>query len=567
MTGFSASDAALAVLEQVLALARRMAVHLRARAAGVVPCVIPAVAAANFDTVRLLAHAQHDAYALGIHPLYTPQATEAHLAQLDAALHTHRHDTRLVAVGEIGLDGFVPELNTPEALKKQQQFYKAQLKLAQQHQLPVILHVRRSADLLLKGLRDTPVVGGIAHAFNGSLQQAQAFIALGFKLGFGGALTYDRALQLRRLATELPLSAIVLETDAPDIPPHWLYSTAEQRAAGQREQHCRYKERGSGCIEDHIGDGCPQTQAAEPGVQRAGIVDQRLVETPPHLRCGRGIVFQEFVVHRQVQALQHRQRRGLEQRGEPAVESPDLDQAAGRQDTAVQPGQVLSHHFQTGPVLGRPHAPHAQFGGQLFLALVGAVSAFVCAWLLQDSVLKRDEARRDHLARERAVRVHAAQHLVQLHDADGRERRARRRDERVAEEGEPTDGPGARHRHHRGGQRVGHLVLDDLRRLARVDLDAADTGLAVAGDVGRHRDLERLAGLARGSPLAENGKRGNKHPPGFPNRREKLLDAAMAFNPNEWREELISQGELYLNLYDNLPKELIFQRELLAGRL
>jgi len=213
----------------------RAAVHLRTRAAGVVPCVIPAVAAANFETVRVLAHAQQDTYALGIHPLYTPQATEAHLAQLDTELHAHRHDLRLVAVGEIGLDGFVPALNTPEALAKQQQFYKAQLKLAQQHQLPVILHVRRSADLLLKGLRDTPVVGGIAHAFNGSLQQAQAFIALGFKLGFGGALTYDRALQLRRLAAELPLSSIVLETDAPDIPPHWLYTTAEQRAAGQAQ--------------------------------------------------------------------------------------------------------------------------------------------------------------------------------------------------------------------------------------------------------------------------------------------------------------------------------------------
>ncbi|MEY4122772.1 MAG: hypothetical protein RLZZ457_1610 [Pseudomonadota bacterium] len=96
----------------------------------------------------------------------------------------------------------------------------------------MILHVRKSADWLLKGLRNTPVVGGIAHAFNGSMQQAQTFIALGFKLGFGGALTYDRALQLRRLAVELPLSAIVLETDAPDIPPHWLYTTAEQRAAG-----------------------------------------------------------------------------------------------------------------------------------------------------------------------------------------------------------------------------------------------------------------------------------------------------------------------------------------------
>ena len=211
----------------------RAAVHLRARTAGVAMCVIPAVEAGNFDTVRLLAHAQQDAYAVGIHPLYTPQATEAHLAQLNAALHTHRNDPRLVAVGEIGLDGFVPELNTPEALTKQQLFYKAQLKLAQRHQLPVILHVRRSADWLLKGLRDTPVVGGIAHAFNGSMQQAQAFIALGFKLGFGGALTYDRALQLRRLATELPLSAIVLETDSPDIPPHWLYTTAEQRATGQ----------------------------------------------------------------------------------------------------------------------------------------------------------------------------------------------------------------------------------------------------------------------------------------------------------------------------------------------
>ena len=74
---------------------------------------------------------------------------------------------------------------------------------------------------------------GIAHAFNGSAQQAQAFIDLGFKLGFGGAVTFDRALQLRRLAAELPLSALVLETDAPDIPPYWLYRTADERAQGQ----------------------------------------------------------------------------------------------------------------------------------------------------------------------------------------------------------------------------------------------------------------------------------------------------------------------------------------------
>ena len=106
------------------------------------------------------------------------------------------------------------------------------MQLARRFDLPVILHVRRSADRLLKGLREVPVSGGIAHAFNGSLQQARAFIALGFKLGFGGALTFERALQLRRLATQLPPEALVLETDAPDMPPHWLYRTALERAAG-----------------------------------------------------------------------------------------------------------------------------------------------------------------------------------------------------------------------------------------------------------------------------------------------------------------------------------------------
>jgi len=212
--------------------ADRAQVHQHTRAAGVAQCVIPAVQAAHFDDVRALAHQQGDVYALGIHPLYTPQAKDADLEQLAHALQQHRDDPRLVAVGEIGLDGFVPSLNTPEAWAQQQKFYTAQLQLAQRHGLPVILHVRKSADQLLKGLRSTPVVGGIAHAFNGSMQQAQAFIALGFKLGFGGALTYDRALQLRRLAVELPLSAIVLETDAPDIPPHWLYTPAEQRSVG-----------------------------------------------------------------------------------------------------------------------------------------------------------------------------------------------------------------------------------------------------------------------------------------------------------------------------------------------
>jgi TatD DNase family protein len=215
--------------------ADRDVVRQNAKTLGVEKCVIPAVMASHFDEVRLLAHRHADAYALGIHPLYTQQAEDKDLATLDAHLHAHRDDPRLVAVGEIGLDGFVPEINTPEAFAKQTHFFEAQLQIAQRHQLPVILHVRRSADGLLKGLRQFPVAGGIAHAFNGSLQQAKLFIEMGFKLGFGGAMTYDRATKLRALATELPLSALVLETDAPDIPPHWMYTTAEDREKGRAQ--------------------------------------------------------------------------------------------------------------------------------------------------------------------------------------------------------------------------------------------------------------------------------------------------------------------------------------------
>jgi TatD DNase family protein len=208
----------------------RADVRGRAAAAGVVHCVLPAVDVKNFEAVRELAHRHGDSYALGIHPLATPQAEPAHLDVLDLALAAQRDDPRLVAVGEIGLDYFVPGLD-PE---RQELFYREQLSLAHRHGLPVLLHVRRSADRLLKYLRATPV-RGIAHAFNGSLQQAEAFVALGFKLGFGGAVTFEPALQLRRLAAELPLEAIVLETDAPDIPPHWLYRTAQQRAEGRSQ--------------------------------------------------------------------------------------------------------------------------------------------------------------------------------------------------------------------------------------------------------------------------------------------------------------------------------------------
>jgi TatD DNase family protein len=224
------------------------AVHTaRALAAtnNVAMCVIPAVEVGNFEAVRTLAHAGGDSYALGIHPLYVAQAGDDDLDRLDAALTRYRDDPRLVAVGEIGLDYFVPELCVGLLRERQENFFSAQLKLARKHRLPVLLHSRRSVDQVLKALRAVGRVAaggssgeppggwhGIAHAFNGSTQQAQALLDMGLKLGFGGAMTYPRALQLRRLAASLPLDAIVLETDAPDMPPRWLYQPAEQRVAG-----------------------------------------------------------------------------------------------------------------------------------------------------------------------------------------------------------------------------------------------------------------------------------------------------------------------------------------------
>lgn len=213
--------------------ADRDAVVERARSGGVAQMLLPAVEVANFEAVGRLAHAHGYAYALGIHPLYVGQAAHDALERLAGALEERRADPRLVAVGEIGLDHFV----TDPDRARQERFYVEQLKLAQRFELPVVLHVRRSADALLKSLRRIAVRGGIVHAFNGSEQQARAFVDLGFRLGFGGAATFDRALQIRALLRSLPLSAIVVETDAPDIPPQWLYRTASERAAGRHARN------------------------------------------------------------------------------------------------------------------------------------------------------------------------------------------------------------------------------------------------------------------------------------------------------------------------------------------
>ena len=152
--------------------------------------------------------------AYGIHPLYVMQAADDDLAALRQWLLAERP----VAVGEIGLDLYVADIDPA----RQEHFFVEQLRLARDFDLPVLLHVRRAVDAVLKQLRRFKVRGGIAHAFNGSRQQADEFIKLGFVLGFGGAMTFSGSTRIRELARQLPLESIVLETDAPDIPPAWL---------------------------------------------------------------------------------------------------------------------------------------------------------------------------------------------------------------------------------------------------------------------------------------------------------------------------------------------------------
>lgn len=198
--------------------ADRDAVVERARAAGVTMMVLPAAHPEHFADTAAAAARYGFAYALGLHPLWLHDATADDLARLREAAQAALADPRFVAIGEIGLDYFVADADR----ERQRRFYREQLRLARELGLPVILHVRRSADDLLSELRRIEVPGGIAHAFNGSAEQARQFVERNFKLGFGGALTYEGSRRIRRLATELPAHAIVVETDAPDIPPQWL---------------------------------------------------------------------------------------------------------------------------------------------------------------------------------------------------------------------------------------------------------------------------------------------------------------------------------------------------------
>ncbi|MDK2125202.1 TatD family hydrolase [Parachitinimonas caeni] len=202
--------------------ADRDAVVARAQAAGVQTLVVPAITAGTLDLTLAMRRAYGCPLALGLHPIYVDQHDTAALTTLRARVEQEMP----VAIGEIGLDFFVDGLDR----ERQLEVFRAQLKLALEFDLPVLLHVRRAQDEVLRELRRYRPRAGIAHAFNGSRQQADAFIKLGFKLGFGGAMTFERALNLRRHAVELPLESIVLETDAPDISPEWAYKQRNEPA-------------------------------------------------------------------------------------------------------------------------------------------------------------------------------------------------------------------------------------------------------------------------------------------------------------------------------------------------
>ena len=182
----------------------------RARERGVRRLLVPAVDATHWDGLLQLCGSDNYLYpALGLHPVFLQTHTSADIASLESAVEKYRP----IAVGEIGLDYFVHELDRAN----QQTLFEAQLEIARKASLPIILHVRKAHDQVLSTLRRIPVRGGTVHAFNGSLQQAQQYIDMGFKLGFGGMLTYTRSRKIRQLAADLPVDALVLETDAPDM--------------------------------------------------------------------------------------------------------------------------------------------------------------------------------------------------------------------------------------------------------------------------------------------------------------------------------------------------------------
>lgn len=192
----------------------RTQVLAQTRAAGVSSMVVPGIDAARWTGLLALCDAEQGLYpALGLHPMFCRQHSLMEDIEL---LEKLLSESNPVAIGEIGLD-FYRSRGQGEQL--QYEIFECQLSIARDAGLPVILHVRKAHEEVLKRLKDTSVVGGTAHAFNGSVELAQRYIDLGFKLGFGGMITYERSTKLRELVKKVPLESMVLETDAPDMSP------------------------------------------------------------------------------------------------------------------------------------------------------------------------------------------------------------------------------------------------------------------------------------------------------------------------------------------------------------
>ncbi len=157
-------------------------------------------------------------FAIGLHPLFVAEDAFEELERVEGFIAQHKDNRLFCAIGEIGLDG---SENAISGLNVQEEIFRKQLKIAGRYDLPVSIHARGAIDLVCKALKRISVPGGVVHAFNGSKNQADRLMAMGFKLGFGGAMAYDGSLRIRRTLSEIDSTAYVLETDCPDMPSQW----------------------------------------------------------------------------------------------------------------------------------------------------------------------------------------------------------------------------------------------------------------------------------------------------------------------------------------------------------
>ena len=182
------------------------------RKLGISRILVPSVGPDNWHDVLALADTYPEVNAaLGIHPCFLATAEYKHIDELAALIQSVR--SRIVALGEIGLDR-VADISA----EKQRFFFNRQLDLAAEFNLPVMIHSRRMNDEVATAIKRCSIKKGVVHGFSGSLQQADKLYGLGMKLGLGAVITYDRAKKTRRAVAEIPLDALVLETDAPDMP-------------------------------------------------------------------------------------------------------------------------------------------------------------------------------------------------------------------------------------------------------------------------------------------------------------------------------------------------------------